>query len=503
MVVEEQASSDSSSGSHGTGKSRKAPKSISRKTFQAYRRLSQQRSSKTILLFVASMALFGFALWLGIRLATLLVGRSFLSKKYDPLDHMKDREWRDHPELFESDMPDHPQLHMDWNPLYRIPESIPIVGDRSDRYVELRKQMDALLPKDDARSLARVQELQSHSYTPMPMNEATIDQEPYDIYNCPPTPPKGYPYDWNILQILEHWPPDDPTPRPNVYQSFCIFDYQKDYDKAMAYRTAEVPFLVVNDPAVARTVERWNVPGYMERLLSDGPHRCEYSANNHFMYYVTPSKSQRKAKPDWKPPTKLSRMMFTEWLHHADQPDSKVGPDQPHWYYRLIGCGLMGNEGTCDTGASEYLYDELPFFQPKKSLYLVEPETQGGIHCRFGMKGVIAENHFDANRNMIAVLGGSRRYIMAHPKECPNLALYPKGTPSARHSEVDWSDPDLDKFPQFAHAMAHEVVLQPGQVMYLPTFWFHYIISLELNYQCNTRSGSSTENMDTLHRCGF
>jgi hypothetical protein len=36
---------------------------------------------------------------------------------------------------------------------------------------------------------------------------------------------------------------------------------------------------------------------------------------------------------------------------------------------------------------SEYLLDELPFFQPKEGLYLVEPEKQAGIHCRFGMKG--------------------------------------------------------------------------------------------------------------------
>jgi hypothetical protein len=45
-------------------------------------------------------------------------------------------------------------------------------------------------------------------------------------------------------------------------------------------------------------------------------------------------------------------------------------------------------------------------FQPKPSLYIVRPEKQNDIHCRFGMKGVIAENHFDGSRNAIAVLGG-------------------------------------------------------------------------------------------------
>ena len=80
-------------------------------------------------------------------------------------------------------------------------------------------------------------------------------------------------------------------------------------------------------------------------------------------------------------------------------------------------------------------------------------------------------------------------------------SFYPNGHPSARHSEVNWADPNLDKFPEFAHATANEVILRPGQVLYLPTNWFHFIVSLDLNFQCNTRSGQT----DTypLDSCGF
>ena len=186
----------------------------------------------------------------------------------------------------------------------------------------------------------------------------------------------------------------------------------------------------------------------------------------------------------------MLRMTYQEWLQHADTSDDQLGPRMPHWYFRLIGCGGMGNDGSCDEGSSEYLFDELPFFQPKESLYIVDPLQQPGIHCRFGMKGAIAGNHFDGPRNTIAVLGGSRRYILSHPNQTQNLALYPDDHPSARHSEVDWSYPgDLKKFPKFADAVSSEVVLQAGQILYLPSTWFHYIVSLDLNMQCNTRSG--------------
>lgn len=119
------------------------------------------------------------------------------------------------------------------------------------------------------------------------------------------------------------------------------------------------------------------------------------------------------------------------------------------------------------------------------------------------MKGVIAENHFDLSRNAITLLGGQRRYILSHPRECLNMNLLPRGHPSARHSAVDWSNPDLDIYPTFAHATVNEVVLQPGDVLYLPTNWFHYIISLELNMQCNTRSGGERLNHEYITDCGF
>jgi hypothetical protein len=61
-----------------------------------------------------------------------------------------------------------------------------------------------------------------------------------------------------------------------------------------------------------------------------------------------------------------------------------------------------------------------------------------------------------------------RRYILASLDMCDRLALYPKGHPSARHSAVDWSKPDLDSFPEFSQARANEVVLQPGELLYLP-----------------------------------
>ena len=55
----------------------------------------------------------------------------------------------------------------------------------------------------------------------------------------------------------------------------------------------------------------------------------------------------------------MMRMSYPEWYNHAQTP--RHDRSDPHWYFRLIGCGAMGNDGSCDRGASELLFDELPF----------------------------------------------------------------------------------------------------------------------------------------------
>lgn len=387
--------------------------------------------------------------------------------------------------------------------IYTIPHSMHHIGDRSDEYARLRKMTDAKLPYDPKRSLDAVEEVVNY-------HPSTFAEDiPYDIYNCPEEPPPGYPFEWKTLELLEHWSPEDTSIPDKIHQGLCVFDYRKDYVKALTYRNAEAPFVVRNDPDVAAVVERWASPGFLDNLMGDVRHRAEVSESNHFMYWVPGNaKRQRNGNPPpaheppgWTAPTKMIRMTYNDFVQKANQP--KTNQD-PHWYFRLIGCGETGPTGDCDAGSSEWLFDELTFFQPRSGLlYLKDPSKQRGIHCRVGMEGVTIANHFDQSRNAIALLGGKRRYILSHPKHCSNLALYPKGHPSARHSAVDWSHPDLDEYPEFAEAMSNEILLQAGDVLYLPTNYFHYIVSLGLNFQCNTRSGTDESAMPTIRECGF
>ena len=365
-----------------------------------------------------------------------------------------------------------------------------------DTYAGIRAAHDKRFPPDDAKRLrAFAQSLRTHDYQ---LTEGTGSM-PYDVNNCPPTPPEGYPQSWSTLDILNNWNPND-TADPHshtVYQGICRFDAEADYDKANAYREAEVPFVIRDDPVVLPTVERWNQPEYLPNILGhQRQYRTDMSSTNQLMFYRTGNNGVKKSiLQDWEEPTKEVLMSYPDWLDKANNPDAgELEPNKPHWYFRLNAKSQVRDH---------YLFEELFFFKPKRNFYMVDPSDTRGINCRFGMRGNTAENHFDASRNFIALFGGERRYLLSHPSQCKNLALYPMGHPSARHSEVDWSNPDLEQFPQFRQAKSHEVVLQAGDVLYLPTNYFHHIISLDTNFQCNARSGVTQESMGLIHDCGF
>ncbi len=317
------------------------------------------------------------------------------------------------------------------------------------------------------------------------------------MINCPEIPEANYPKAYPIKSLLDNWNTDDTNIPSMHYDSICKFDFNTEYNKAMNYRRAERPFIVYNVPEVNDVVEKWKDPNYLEEKLGkDTAYKSSSSIDNHFMYFKKPKKPKnfadlRDPNKKWTNPTGNIELTYREWLQNALTSHNKSLQDRIHYYFRI-------------TAIQEphWVFKELPFFQPKKSLFMVEPDEQRGIHCRFGMKSVIAESHWDGSRNYAASLGGLRRWILNSPSQCKHTYMFKKGHPAARHSEVDWSKPDYERFPDFVHLQANEVIVRPGDVLYLPTYWFHYIISLNINYQCNTRSGKTSEFDKIIRECG-
>ena len=315
-------------------------------------------------------------------------------------------------------------------------------------------------------------------------------------------PPRDYPKEYPIMDLISNWNPDNTEIPAQHYDSLCHFDFSdpQQLKAAENYRKAELPFIVYNIPEVDGVVKKWSDIDYLNKRLKNQRYRSETANSNHFMYFRENRRNKaigvNGTEERWDPPTGTTQITFEDWLKVAVRGQSE--PDiskREHIYFRVT--------APDSKGPNKWLFEELDFFQPKKSFFMVSPSEQRGIHCRFGMRSIIAECHYDGSRNMVAELGGLRRWIMSHPKNCKSMYLLPPKHPSGRHSDVDWSNPNLYTYPQFSNTLANEIILKPGDVLYVPTSWFHFIVSLNVNFQCNTRSGRALTYTKDLQKCGF
>lgn len=324
----------------------------------------------------------------------------------------------------------------------------------------------------------------------------THSSRPMEMINCPQFPPPGYPTAYSMIDITNNWNTDNTDIPPTHYDSLCHFDYQNKSQQTAAYnyREAELPFVAYNIPELDEVAKKWSNVDYLQKMLGTKKYRTETSDNNHFMYWRNAGGGflRSAAGKAWTAPTAIINEQFESWLELAVRGQNKSLDVRKHEYFRVS-----------SDGENHFLFKELPFFQPKKNLFLVNPKEQKGIHCRFGMRSIIAEAHFDGSRNTVVMLGGLRRWILTHPDQCVNMHMLPPKHPSGRHSAVDWSKPDIEAFPNFAKIMGNEVILAPGDFLFVPTYWIHYIVSLNVNFQCNTRSGFTPIYDTHIRKCNF
>lgn len=91
--------------------------------------------------------------------------------------------------------------------------------------------------------------------------------------------------------------------------------------------------------------------------------------------------------------------------------------------------------------------------------------------------------HQDLPDNLACVVAGRRRVTLFPPDQLANLYIGPLDFNPAGQaiSLVDFHNPDFMRFPRFEQALAHAqiVELEPGDVLMIPSMWWHHIEALE------------------------
>ena len=96
-----------------------------------------------------------------------------------------------------------------------------------------------------------------------------------------------------------------------------------------------------------------------------------------------------------------------------------------------------------------------------------------------GPGGTFTPLHHDLTNNLLAQIVGRKRVIMAAPNETPKLY-------NDLHvfSEVaNLADPglDLDEFPRLSQVRTLDLILEPGEMLFLPIGWWHQVEALDFS----------------------
>lgn len=110
------------------------------------------------------------------------------------------------------------------------------------------------------------------------------------------------------------------------------------------------------------------------------------------------------------------------------------------------------------------------------------PCSQGRTQMWLGSANSISALHWERSPHLFAQVYGEKRFILYSPDQVQ--ALYPQPQ-QPQVSAVNLLQPDLESHPRFAEADAAIVTVRAGEVLYMPSFWWHHVTSLSASISVN------------------
>ena len=257
------------------------------------------------------------------------------------------------------------------------------------------------------------------------------------------------------------------------------FDWNS--NEAKACYQLNVPFILINCPLVESAVNRWNFE-FLSNIVADDFLCDVYGVDKNttheypIFHYWDTSKNVNGYK--FSPPTTKFTMSFKEFFRQSSSEDFS------HYLYlqqRIV--AEMGQEIT-----EEFMQFSLETALNVKQLGNWNELTTNLLLC--GPPRAITSCHFDEQQNLFAQLSGRKRVRLYSPSDWPKLYPYPLGHPRDRQSQIllpmDTTTTNTiteqnRSFPLYAQATEYRVDLNPGDILYVPQYWWHQMEALTQN----------------------
>ncbi|CAN1210159.1 cupin-like domain-containing protein [Tumidithrix helvetica PCC 7403] len=149
-----------------------------------------------------------------------------------------------------------------------------------------------------------------------------------------------------------------------------------------------------------------------------------------------------------------------------DYVDLIVNSDPTNDFY------MVANNRNIEREGMKSLVDQIEFFPE----YLDPHNTEGNFFFWLGPAGTITPLHQDTANIFMAQVYGRKHWKMIPPYYNHLIYNY-RGV----FSEVNLDNPDYDRHPLFKQVKTIDVVVEPGEVIFIPVAWWHYVRSLDIS----------------------
>jgi ribosomal protein L16 Arg81 hydroxylase len=101
-------------------------------------------------------------------------------------------------------------------------------------------------------------------------------------------------------------------------------------------------------------------------------------------------------------------------------------------------------------------------------------QSSEGVFMWYGPKGTVTPLHHDTTNIMLAQVQGRKHLKLIPANEIELIYNH-----YAVYSQVNAEKPDYKKYPNFKYATVIDVELAPGDVLFMPVGWWHWVKALE------------------------
>ena len=112
------------------------------------------------------------------------------------------------------------------------------------------------------------------------------------------------------------------------------------------------------------------------------------------------------------------------------------------------------------------------------------------INCWLGTAGTVTSLHFDSYDNFLVQVAGFKYVRLYAPSETPKLYARPEAPHTSRIAPLETTTAAeaaevAAAFPLLASARSFELLLSPGDTLFIPKGMWHYVRSLTTSISVN------------------